>query len=148
MIEKVVKIFYLIGMIFWCGMLFSSVFKLIGYNEVLELFIIKNVQTTNFEILEDKVDVNNLSIHYLYNVGDMVFNKKLEVAQSYFKENFRYSNDSTIEVSYNSNFPHLSYITTLPLEKRKQKASVVISLTFIGFLFVIYFLGVKRLFSG
>jgi len=129
-------------------MLLSSVFKLIGYNEIIEIFCFRKAKIRNYEILEDNVDVNNLSIHYSYNVGYTIFNKKLEVAQSYFKENFRFSNYSTIEVSYNSNFPHLSFITTLPLEIRKQTAGVVISLTFIGFLSVIYFLVVKRLFSG
>lgn len=148
MIKRIVKIFYLIGMVFWYGMLLSSVFKLIGYNEVFKLFMIKNAQITNFEILVDSVDENNLSIHYSYNVTDKVFNKKIEVAKRYYDDNFLFSSDSTIEVSYNPNFPHLSYITTLPLEIRKQKAGVVISLIFIGFLSVIYFFGVKRLFSG
>jgi hypothetical protein len=125
-------------------MLLSSVFKLIGYNAVLEVFSFRKVKITNYEILVDGTDENNLSIRYSYNVVDTIFNKKLEVAQSYFKENFRFSSDSTIEVSYNSNFSHLSYITTLPLEIRKQKAGVVISLIFIGFLSVIYFLELEN----
>jgi hypothetical protein len=148
MIKRLVKIVYLIGVFFWCGMLWSSVFKLIGYNEILEVFSFRKATTTNYEILENGADENSLSIRYSYNVGDMEFHKKLEVAQTYFKENFQVSADSTIEVSYNSNFPHLSYITTLPLEIRKEKTGMVISLIFIGFLSIIYFFGVKRLFSG
>jgi hypothetical protein len=147
-IKRLVKIVYLIGVFFWCGMLLSSIFKLMGYNEIFEVFSFRKAKTTNYEILENSADENSLSIHYSYNVGDMEFNKKLEVAQTYFNKNFQVSGDSTIEVSYNSIFPHLSYITTLPLEIRKEKTGVVISLIFIGFLSLIYFVGIKRLFSG
>jgi hypothetical protein len=146
MIRKILKIFYAIGVIFWGGMFLSAVINLIAYNEPFKIFDFDTVQIANYVIVNDTVvDRGILNIAYTYKVGDDIYSKKLDVAESYFKSHFRKSSDTTIEVSYNVSYPQVSYITTMPLEQRKEKIGIYISLFFLSFISALYFYKVKRI---
>ena len=141
MIKRVVKIIFSIGVIFGFGLMLSSVFKLAAYNEIFELFDLKSVNTIDYEIKADTTSKNSLIIFYTYQANGTSFERRLDVYDGYFEDNFQLNSDSSLMIRYNASFPKLSFIASLPLEKRKEKVGIVVSSIFLAFISVLYFFG-------
>lgn len=140
--KRIIKIFFILGLIFWGGMLSSAIVNLICYNAVFNLFDLEDILTKDYKIESDTLTSKSLIVvQYSYKVDHEIFEKKLNVNDKYFDENFEFGLDSSLVVRYNSTFPEMSFIPSIPLEKRKAKIGIILSLVFISFLLVLYFFG-------
>lgn len=144
MTKRVVAFFYVIGVLFWGGMLFSAVFKLLVYGEYFYLFETDKIDTVEYVLKPDSLKSNSLDLFYSYVVDHKVYNKRLDVLESYFNEHVHFSKDSLLEVTYVKLLPHMSYISSLALEKRKAKTGVVIAFFFLVFISVLYGLARRK----
>lgn len=144
MVKRIVKIFYVLGMIFWIGMMLGAFLKHLVYNEYLNLFEIGKLEISEYEMKLDSVKSYKVNLDYSYTVEGKIYNKKMAIARRTYDKNFQLTDRGMLEVRYVKLYPEMSYLTSLPLEKKEGKTGIMISFFFLLFISLIYFLAKKR----
>lgn len=135
--KTIVKIFLILGILFWGAGLIFSLSKLIALNGLGEFFKMEVANDATTHITQDSTDI---VIAYAYHVKGKEYNDNYKMFIDYYN---RCDIDSII-VRYNESFPMISYIDGVPLKNRQQKTGMIISTFFLLFLILIWRLSNKN----
>lgn len=130
--QKLIKILFILNYIFWSGFFFWSFILLIGYNGLFNLFPFSCQNA--FDIHYNKVR-NIYIVEYSYTNGFEKIQTNERVSKEIFISKIR--GKKYLEICYNSKFPKLSYIKDLNLGVYRNMVSLVTSISFLIFFFII-----------
>jgi hypothetical protein len=130
--RRLIKILFFLNYAFWSILFLWSFILFIGYNGLFNLFTFSCQIGNDLNI--HKMN-NNYVVGYSYSNGEERFYSSERVSSEIYDMKIRDQKD--LEICYNSQFPQLSYLKNLNLPIYKNKISIVISLFFLLFFFVI-----------
>lgn len=135
--RKVVKLFYLVGILFWSSILFHSLFLFIAYNGFGDWYKYKVPLNIDLDFQRDS---SMVYISYVYDINGNQFQNQFETSANYF-DSFGIN---TIIVEYNQKYPSLSVVKGLPNMLRKERIIITISIIFISLQTLFYKLAIRK----
>lgn len=129
--KTIVRIFYVIGIIFWTSGLICGTYKLLALNGLGDIFEMKEAQNAITDVVCDSA---NVSISYTYLLEGKEYHDNYKMFTDYYKQ----CGVDTIIIRYNKTFPMISFIDGIPLKIKKQKIGIFISAIFLLFLILIW----------
>lgn len=129
--KTIVKIFLILGILFWGAGLIFSLSKLIALNGLGEVFKMEVAHEAKVQVVQDSTDI---AIDYTYQVDGFEYSDNYNMFVDYYKR----CDVDTVVIKYNESFPMVSFIDGVPLKNRQQKTGIIISSFFILLLLLLW----------
>ena len=137
---RFLRFFFIVGYIFWGGMLIHAIGELTLRNAWINIFEIKQVKPTEIKFIPQEKESTKIEYSFAFN-GE-IYNGNRTVINKIIEERLP-SDKEEIKISVNTKFPKTNYIDELGLKTRSGNVGIVLSLIFLAFIGLIDLLGDK-----
>jgi hypothetical protein len=138
--KKLLKVVYVLGVLFWGSFSIHGIAMLVAYNGFGSYHDFACKNANDLQVIDM---TNYYRISYSYNAGGDAYKKTEEVSKEFFRERIGQI-PAELEVCYNVTYPNLSFIKHINLAIIEARTGIVIS-SFSSFYFHHISLCQKRL---